>query len=101
MGFSTSCDYRDNSRHAQFGAFFNCPLHAIEFEDGNSDCDVAGFGLRQNCAKFEFDTVVVQGGNHPAAEFAAGGDVEFLSDAGTENLSEVAGMVPDERCAIP
>src|SRR5271165_3413540 len=89
-------DHRDDPSYTQFRAFLDRPLHAIELEDGQQQCDV-DWRCGGNCfPELKLHAGVCNSHNAPAANHRPCGDIEFLADAGTQDADEVIGMVPGE-----
>jgi hypothetical protein len=84
MSFGSSRNYWDNASRTQFRAFFNRPLHAIELENGERHRYLNCKRHRNGVAEFKFNSVLRNGRNTAAANFASRRDVEFLADAGAK-----------------
>ena len=85
MSFSSPRNHGDDSRHAELGAFFDCPFHAVEFENGEGEGYLKRNGSGDFVAQFEFDMVIFDRGDPSTANFVSGGDVEFLAYFGAED----------------
>ena len=58
MRVGAAGDHGNDSRDAEFGAFFDRPFHAVEFEDGEQESDVGRRQLGEFFAEFELDPAV-------------------------------------------
>ena len=87
---------RDNAGDTQFGAFLDRPLHAIEFEDGEQQRDVGDGGCGNFFPQFELDSALLDSHDASMADYGAGGDIEFLTDAGSQDADEMIGVFVGE-----
>ena len=86
------CDLRD----AEFGGFFDSPLHVVELEDGKEEMK------GKSCVGLEFfvegeeDFLFVDADDFGSVEEAVGDDVVDLAGSGAEDSGEVDGLVAGE-----
>jgi len=59
MDIGALCDQRNDTGDSEFCAFFDCPFHAVKFEDGkeNRELDIAGV-TNDFFSQIEFNAVV-------------------------------------------
>ena len=89
-------DYGHDSRDSQFGAFLDRPFHAVELENGEQESD-AGYGDHRNFfPEFELNSGVLDACDASAPHNGTGGDIEFLSYAGTQDADQMIGMIAGE-----
>src|SRR5204862_3283073 len=100
MSFSAAGTDRNDSGCAQFGALFDCPFHAIEFEYGENKRHMGSSGRGDFVPEREFNPVGVDAGNESATDAFSGSDFEFLSYAGAKYSGQVFSVFTGEGSAI-
>jgi hypothetical protein len=94
-------DHRNNLRDSQLSAFFNCPLHAIEFEDGKNQGDVGGRYSIELLAKLKFNAIVSDTDNPSVPDVVTSRDIKVLSDLSTKNTNHMIRMSANEGSTVP
>src|SRR5205085_10677235 len=100
VGLRPASNHRDDAGHTKFGDLLNRPFKPIELEDGNGNGNVRECGSREFLAEVEFNAGVSDAGNAPATHDTFRCDIEFLTDTGAENTSEMVGMCAEQKGAI-
>jgi hypothetical protein len=93
-------NHRNNPRHPNLGAFFNRPLHAIEFEDGKNQSKIGAGPQSHFISQRKFHALVREGHNLPAPNARRDCDVEFLSDLSAQNARQMQGMFASKSGSI-
>src|SRR5437763_7621618 len=101
MAVGAASDNRYDLGYAQFGAFFDGPFHAIEFEDRKCKPHLRRWKGRLFFTKQKFDALVTDGSNCSATEGVAGSDVELLTDFSSQDAGEMKRMIAGYRGTIP
>ena len=100
MRVGAASDNRNNSLHAKFGAFFNGPLEAIEFENRYQQGEIYGLGCRCFFSEFELYSIFGNADDPPATNYGVSDNIEFAPHAGTQNADEVIRMIANQSGAI-
>ena len=100
MGIGATRDQRNNSCNAEFSAFFNRPFHTIELEDGEDEREVRESRDRHFLAKCELDSALLDFCDASAAHDGTGSNIEFLSNSGAENASQMVGVFAGKSGAV-
>ena len=98
--FTASGDEWNDVRDSEFDSFFDGPLHAIEFEDGDGEGDVRSGRRRDHSAKLEFNAVFLDGEDVGFEDAFGGCEVEVLAWLGAEDSGEMQGVFTYEVGAI-
>ena len=97
MRVGAAGDHRHNLRYTEFGAFFNGPLHAIKFENGEQEGDISGGIGTKLLSQFKLHPSITDAGDFSVAHSGAGGNVEFLADAGTQGANQMVSVFTLQR----
>ena len=87
MSIGSAGKHRNDFDDSEFGAFFDRPFHAVEFENGEEESDLDRRDLREFFTQVELHPVFVDVANPAPADGGTGRDVEFLApDHAIENI---------------
>jgi hypothetical protein len=100
MTFGPASDDGDDARRPQFRALLNCPFHAVELEDRESDGYIRDGGGRNFFPQFELHPAFLNANYPSATDTHTGGDIEFLPYAGAENARKMLGVASGESGMI-
>jgi hypothetical protein len=92
MFLCTLRDHGNDPGGTEFRAFFDRPLHAIEFEDGDGQREICNCCLENGFAKLKFHPAVLDGDNPRVVGTAMGNNIEFLIKLGAKNARQMIGV---------
>ncbi len=93
-------DDRDDSCDVQLGTFFDCPLHAIELEDGQQQSDRHSVVGGDFFAERELHTIIADAGYGRAAHLIAASYFELLADPRAQGSCQMGGVLAGEGGAV-
>jgi hypothetical protein len=100
MFFGACGDYGNYPRDAELDAFFDGPVHAIEFEYRDRHSDFGGVGLLNDFAQLKFHAVRLNARNPATTHFSAAGNIELLANLGAQHLRQVTRVIAGQSGAV-
>src|SRR5258706_12623481 len=103
MRISPPGNHRDDPTDPDLRALLDCPLHAVELEDGERQRDLRGGRPQPKVllrAKRELNAIIGDRSDCPAANFVPSCNIELLPNLSAQNASKVRSMLAHQSGSV-
>src|SRR5258708_16586337 len=103
MRIAPARNHRDDPTDPDLRALLDCPLHAVELEDGERQRDLRGGRPQPKVllrAKRELNAIIGDGSDCPAANLFTGCNLKLLPDLGAQDASKVRSVLAHQGGSV-